>query len=86
MAQVEVTVNTVQEGYQAITDAVVERWTKARGPGCPQGMMKATQAPTTAYNIEEWIQGMEEEALKVEARNSAKGNHVLEQRSVCWSR
>ena len=34
-AQVEVTINAVQEGHQAILEAVVEKRTKARGPGCP---------------------------------------------------
>ena len=52
-AQVEVTVNTVQEGYQAIADAVVEERTKARGPGHPHGMTKVMRTPTMAYNIEE---------------------------------
>ena len=78
MAQVEVTVNTIQEGHQAIVDAVVEKRTKARGPGFPQGMMRATQAPTTAYNIEEWMWGLEEDAPKVEARNDDASNHGLE--------
>ena len=36
-AQLEVTVNTVQEGGRAIVEAVVEKQTKARGPGCPHG-------------------------------------------------
>ena len=33
--QVQVTVNTIQEGHQAIVDAVVEMRTKVRGPGHP---------------------------------------------------
>ena len=82
MAQVEATVNILQEGHQAIGDAVVEKTTKARGPGCHEGMMKATWAPTTAYNIEEWMWGLEEEAPKVEMRNGDAGNCGLEQRSA----
>ena len=58
-SQVEMRVNTIQEGHQAIADAVVERITKARWPGCPQGTLKSKWNPTAAYNIEEWIQGLE---------------------------
>ena len=53
MAQVEATVNTIQEGLRAIVDAVVEKRTKARGPGHSHLTMKATWAPTAAYSIEE---------------------------------
>ena len=35
-AQVEGTVNTVQEGHWAIADAVMEKKMKAKGPGNPQ--------------------------------------------------
>ena len=56
---VQVTVNTVQEGNRAIADAVVEKRTKARGAGCPHRMTKVTRTPATAYNIEEWIWGVE---------------------------
>ena len=62
MAQIEVTVNNIQEGHRAIADAVVEKRTKARGPGCPHGMTKVTWASTTAYNIEEWMCSLEEDA------------------------
>ena len=41
-------------------------------------MMKATQAPTMEYNIEEWMQGLVEEAPKVEARNGDVGNCGLD--------
>ena len=75
MAQVEVTINTIQEGCQAIADAVVEKRTKARGLGHPCGMKKAIWAPATAYNIEEWMWGLEEDAPKVEASNGDVGNH-----------
>ena len=56
-AQVEVTLNTVQEGCPAIADAIVEKRTKARGPGHPYRMMKVMRTPTAAYDIEEWMQG-----------------------------
>ena len=32
----------MQGGHWAIADAVMEKKTKARGPGHPQGMMKAS--------------------------------------------
>ena len=51
-AQIEVTINTMQEGHQPIVDSVLEKKTKTRKPGCPQGIMKATGAPATTYNIE----------------------------------
>ena len=82
MVQVEVTVNTIKEGCWAIADAVVEKRTKAKGPGCPHRMTKAAQAPATAYNIEEWMWGLEEEAPEVEARNSEVGNCGLEWRNT----
>ena len=55
--QVEIIVSAVQEGHGAIADTVVEKRTKARGPGCPRGMTKTNWTPTMAYNIEEWMQG-----------------------------
>ena len=60
----------------------MEKRTKAWGPGCPQGMMKVTQAPTAAYNIEEWMEGLEEETSDGEVRNGDVGNHGLEQKSA----
>ena len=47
-AQVEVTINTVQEGCWAISDVVVEKRTKARGPGHPHRMTKVMRTPTAA--------------------------------------
>ena len=44
-AQEEMTVSTVQEGCQAITDAIMEKRTKARGPGCPWGTTKTNWTP-----------------------------------------
>ena len=79
--QLEVTVNALQEGHQAIVEAVVEKRTKARGPGCPHGMMKVMKAPTTAYNIGKWMRGLEEDAPKVKMRNGDTINHGLEQRN-----
>ena len=54
-AQVEVTVNTVWEGCQAIVDAVMEKKIKARGPGQPQGLRSAIQSSTTTCNINNWM-------------------------------
>ena len=53
-AQVKATVNTIQEGCQAIVD-VVEKRTKARGTGYPHRMTKVMKVPTSDYNIEEWM-------------------------------
>ena len=72
------TVNTIQEGHQTIADAVVEKRTKARRQGYSQEMTKATRTPATAYNIEEWMWGLEEDAPKVEARNGDIGDCRLE--------
>ena len=66
---VGVTVNTVQERNQAMADAVVEKRTKARGPGHPIGTTKVMRTPSMAYVIEEWIWGVEEDAPKLEAIN-----------------
>ena len=79
--QVETTVNTVQEGCLAIADAVVEKRTKARGPGCPHGMMKVTKVPTAVCSIEEWMRGLEEDAPKEEARNGDTINCRPEKRN-----
>ena len=68
-AQVEVTINTVQEGCQAIVEAVVEKTAKKRRPGHPCGMMKVTRTPTATYDTEEWMKGMEEDTPKGEVRN-----------------
>ena len=43
----------------------MEKRTKARGPGCPQGTMKTNQTPVVAYDIEEWMHGLEEDASEV---------------------
>ena len=68
-AHVAVTVNALQEGHGTIADAVVEKTTKARGPGHPHRMMKVTRTPTVAYDIKEWMQGVEEDAPKEKLRN-----------------
>ena len=68
-AHVEVTINTVQEGHQAIVDAVVEKRNKARRPGCPLGTTKVMRTPSVVYDIEELMWGVEEDAPQVEARN-----------------
>ena len=81
-AQVEVTINTVQEGHQAISDAVVEKRTKARGPGHPHRMMKVMGTPAMAYKIEEWMWGMEEDAPEGVARNGDAINCRPEQRNA----
>ena len=54
-AQVEMIEITIQEGHQAIADVIVEKRTKARGPGCPQRTTKTNWTPTAVYNIKEWM-------------------------------
>ena len=51
-AQEEMTINTLQEGYQAISDVVVEKQTKARGPGhlCVTTKVMRTLSQHTALN------------------------------------
>ena len=41
-------------------------------------VMEATLAPATAYNFEEWMQSLEDDAPEVEARNGDMGNCRLE--------
>ena len=48
---VDVMVNTIKEGHRAITDPILEKKMKARGPGCPQGLRGAAQSPAAACNI-----------------------------------
>ena len=62
--------------------AVVGKRTKARGAGHPHRMTKEMNIPTTTYNIEEWMTGLEENAPKDEVRNGDVTNHGPEQRNV----
>ena len=80
-AYVEATVNTVQEGNQSIVNAVVEKRTKAWGPGYPCRITKVMRTPTMAYDIEEWMWGVED-ASKVEARDSNAIDQRPEQRNT----
>ena len=48
----------MQEGHHAIPDAVVEKKTKARGPGWPQGKTRHPKTPAAAYDVEELMQGL----------------------------
>ena len=61
-ARVETTVNTVQEGHRAIMDAIMEKKTKAREPGHPQGLRGAIQPSASTCNVDNWMQGLEEGA------------------------
>ena len=60
----------------------MEKKTKARGQDTLTEMMKATQPPTAAYNIEEWMWGLEEEAHKRGVRNDDADNCRPEKRSA----
>ena len=44
--------------------------------------MKTNHTPTAANNIEEWMQGLEEDASEAEVRNSKVSNHRTEQRNA----
>ena len=83
-AQLKMTVNMVQEGHQAIADAVVEKRRKAGGLGCPQGKKNTNQIPAVASNIKKWMQGIEGDDSQVELRNGRVGNCKAEPRNV-WS-
>ena len=83
-AQVKMAVSTVQEGHWTIADAVVEKRTKAQGPGDPQGKKKTKQTPAVACNIKELMQGIKEDESEVELRNGRAGNHRAEPRNA-WS-
>ena len=52
----------MQEGHWAIVNTVMEKRMKARGPGHPQGLRKTAQPSAAAYNIDDWIRGLDEEA------------------------
>ena len=84
-AQVKMMVSTVQKGHQAIADTVMEKRTKAKGPGCLWGTMKTNQTPTAAYNIKTWMQGLEGDASRVEVRDGDASNHGTEQRKHSFS-
>ena len=44
--------------------------------------MKTGQTPTAAYNIKEWMQGMEEDASKTELRNNTTSDCGTEQKNA----
>ena len=56
-------VKAVQEGCWAIMNAVMERKTRARGHGQPWGKMKLTRTPTAAYDVGEWMWGLERASI-----------------------
>ena len=62
--------NTVQEGCQAIADAVMERRMKGRGPGHPQGSGRAIQPLTGACNVDDWMQGLDKGASGGDVRRT----------------
>ena len=67
-AQVEMMVSTVQEGHQAIADAIMEKTTKARGPP------RNNNDKPDPYNIKECMQSLEEGASKVGVKNGDASN------------
>ena len=58
--QIEALRKIMQEGHYTIIEAVVEKKTKARGSRQPWGKTRHPKNPSAAYDIEEWIQGLEE--------------------------
>ena len=44
--------------------------------------MKTNKTAAAAYNIEEWMQGLEEDASKAEMRNGKVSNHGIEWRNA----
>ena len=58
-AQIEASMKTMQEGCHAMIKAVVEKKTKARRPGQPQGKAKPSKTPAVASDIKEWMQDLE---------------------------
>ena len=59
LAQREAPRKTVQKGGRTITEVVVEKKVKARGPGWQQGKARHPRTPAVVYDIKEWIQGLE---------------------------
>ena len=53
MVQVEGTANTMQEGLQAIADAVMEKKMEARGLGCTGGLGKAIWSSAGTCNVDD---------------------------------
>ena len=64
-AQVEMMVSTVQEGHQAIADAIIEKRIKARGPGCPQGTTKTNQTPQQHTTLKSGCEAWRKMLLKL---------------------
>ena len=81
-AQLEMMVSTVQEGHQAIADAVVGKRTKVRGLGHPWGTTRTNWPPTVASNIEEWMWGLEDDVSEAEVRNDKTSNCGTEQKNA----
>ena len=59
-AQIEASIKIVQEGCHVIIEALVEKKTKARKPGQPQGKTKPSKTPAVAYGVKEWMLDLEE--------------------------
>ena len=58
--QVKETVNTIQKGFRAIADTVLEKKTKARGPEYAQGSRGAAQSSAVACNVNNLKWGLNE--------------------------
>ena len=67
-AQVELTVNTIQEGHRAIADTILEKEMRATGPGHPWGPRGAAQSSVAACNVDDWMQYLNEGAPDGEVR------------------
>ena len=70
-AQVEATVNTMQEGHTELLQMPsLRRKMEARGPGCLQGSRRATQLSAVACNVKDWMQGLDERVSYGEVRQT----------------
>ena len=69
-AQVEVTANMVQEGCQAIADAVMEKKTKTRSLRC-QEVGRAIRPSAGTCNVDDWMRGLDKGASDGEVRRTS---------------
>ena len=58
--QIEALIKTVQEGHCTIVKAVEEKKMKASEAVQPWGKAKSFKIPAVAYDVKEWMQGLEE--------------------------
>ena len=67
-AWAEATVHIMPEGHRAMTDAIMEKKTKTKVLGHPQGLRKATQPSAGTCYTDDWRGDLDEEASNDEVR------------------